>query len=158
MARFTVFGEIQAHAIALAENCIFDGLVTVARRQEGCMRFCYVPPGSRTPRRYNCQPDLVDKATADLVQKEHLSAPERDVLQQSERSRVEPEFEGTLYGTPTYSRLTQTTADEIRRGADDESEIGVFHDLFEPQWDANLRARLDEHTPAGLDVGIIYAS
>ena len=48
--------------IELAENSIFMGLVRVARRQIGCMRFCYVTPGSRTPRRYHCQPDLVEKA------------------------------------------------------------------------------------------------
>ena len=58
--RATVFGEVQAHAIQLGENTIFDGAVTVARRQLGCLRFCYVPPGSRTPRRYHCQPDLAE--------------------------------------------------------------------------------------------------
>ena len=24
-------------------------------------RFCYVPPGSRTPKRYECQPDMVER-------------------------------------------------------------------------------------------------
>jgi hypothetical protein len=158
IARSTILGEVQAHAIDLAENCIFDGLVTVARRQQGCMRFCYVPPGSRTPRRYNCQPDLVDKAVIDLAQQEHLSPEERNILQQGERLRVEPEFESARYGTPTYCRLAEACAEEIKRGADDESEMGVFHDLFEPQRAANLRARLDEYTPAGMDIGIIYAS
>ena len=46
-------------AIQLAENSIFLGKVHVARRQTGCMRFSYVPLGSRTPKRYHCQPDLV---------------------------------------------------------------------------------------------------
>jgi len=45
-----------------------------------------------------------------------------------------------------------------KRGADDESEMGAFHDLFQPQREANLLARLDEFTPAGMDVGIIHAS
>ena len=36
--------------------------------------------------------------------------------------------------------------------------MGVFHDLFQPQRAANLRARLDEYTPAGMDAGIIFAS
>jgi hypothetical protein len=35
--------------------------------------------------------------------------------------------------------------------------MGAFHDLFEPQRIANLRARLDEYTPAGMETGIIYA-
>jgi hypothetical protein len=36
--------------------------------------------------------------------------------------------------------------------------MGVFHDLFQPQRAANLRARLDEYMPAGMDAGIIYAT
>lgn len=51
IARSTVTGRVQTHAIELAENCIFHGFVRVARRQLGCMRFCYVPHESRTPRR-----------------------------------------------------------------------------------------------------------
>jgi hypothetical protein len=35
IARSTVIGCIQAHAIELAENCIFHGLVRVAHRQQG---------------------------------------------------------------------------------------------------------------------------
>jgi hypothetical protein len=35
--------------------------------------------------------------------------------------------------------------------------MGVFHDLFQPQRAANLRARLDEFLPARLDAGIIFA-
>ncbi|MBL0011667.1 MAG: hypothetical protein IPP22_13245 [Nitrosomonas sp.] len=72
--RSTVFGQIQVHAIELAENCIFVGRITVARRQLG-MRFCYVTPESRTPRRYQCQPDLVMKKKAeDLRQDAKLTS------------------------------------------------------------------------------------
>ena len=72
--------------------------------------------------------------------------------------RVCPQFTSTRYGTPTYCQLAHTCAGEIKRGADDESEMGVFHDLYQPQRAANLRARLEEYTPAGSDAGIIYAS
>jgi hypothetical protein len=135
--RSTVFGQVLTHAIDLAENSLFGGLIRVGRRQIGCMRYCSYVPGSRTPRRYRCQPDLV---------------------KESERERVRPRFESTLYGSPVYCRLADDCADEIRRGADDESEMGVFHDLFQPQREANLRARLDEYTPAGLDAGLIFAT
>jgi hypothetical protein len=54
--------------------------------------------------------------------------------------------------------LAYTCAEEIKRGADDESEMGIFHDLYQPQRAANLRARLNEYTPAGMEAGIIYAS
>ncbi len=144
--RATVIGRVAVHAIQLAENCIFDGLVKVARRQIGCMRFCYAAPGSRTPRRFNCQPDLVRRAAKD------------DAAKAIETLRVRPRFNNRRYGKPDYCQLANDCAEEIKRGADDESEMGVFHDLFQPQREANLRARLDEYTPAGMNVGIIFAS
>src|SRR3712207_8516146 len=51
------------------------------------------------------------------------------------------------YGTPAYCQIGETCPREISRGADDESEMGVYHDLFQPQRESNLRARLDEFTP-----------
>ena len=87
-----------------------------------------------------------------------ISEAERDAELASEELRVEPEFNSTRYGTPTYCQLADTCAEEIKRGADDESEMGAFHDLYQPQRAANLRARLDEYTPAGMDAGIIYAT
>ncbi len=151
--RSTVFGEVQVHAIELAENSIFNGLVKVAHRQQGCVRFCYVTPESRTPRRYNCQPDLVEQA---VDEDKHVA--DKEAAKQSEADRVQPLFNSVLYGTPTYCQLAADCAEEIKGGADDESEMGVFHDLFQPQRAANLRARLDEYTPAEMDAGIIYAS
>jgi hypothetical protein len=153
--RSTVFGQIQAYMIELAEDSILLGVTLACRRQQGCMRFCYVVPGSCTPRRYECQPDLVEQAVADLGD---LTAVERDALLIAERLRAEPQFDSVRYGTPTYCRLAATCAAEITTGAEDESEMGVFHDLYQPQRIANLRQRLDEYTPAGTDAGIIYAS
>lgn len=163
--RSTVFGQILVHSIGLAENSIFDGIVTVARRQVGCVRFCYVTPNSRTPRRYNCQPDLVEAAIAQELKDAAASAgkpqptdAELEAARQRERDRVRPQFNSTRYGNPTYCQLSHTCAEEIKRGADDESEMGAFHDLYQPQRAANLRVRLDEYTPAGMETGIIYAS
>lgn len=151
--RTTVLGKMLVHAIELAENSIFTGLVRVARSQVGCVRFCYVPERSRTPRRYNCQPDLVEQA---VDRDDTIPDTEKAAEKQRESDRVEPAFNSVRYGTPTYCQLADTCAEEIRRGADDESEMGVFHDLFQPQRAANLRARLDEYTPAGMEAGIIY--
>jgi len=156
--RSTVFGQIQAHMIELAEDSILLGVILTCRRQQGCVRFCYVAPGSRTPRRYECQPDLVEQAVAELFAKGDLTPAERDALVLAERLRVEPEFDSTRYGTPTYCRFAADCAVEITAGAEDQSEMGVFHDLYQPQRTANLRQRLDEYTPAGTDAGIIYAS
>lgn len=156
IVRSTVIGRVLAHAIELAENSIFMGRVTVARRQLGCMRFCYITPGSRTPRRYHCQPDLAERRVADDMLEEPKEAVR--AVQQTERDRVRPVFNSLRYGTPTYCQLSHTCAGEIVRGADDESEMGIFHDLYQPQRTANLHARLEEYTPAGTDVGIIFSS
>ncbi|MGF6806736.1 cytoskeletal protein CcmA (bactofilin family) [Paraburkholderia sp. Clong3] len=158
IARSTVFGQVAAHAIELAENSIFMGSVLVCRRQEGCVRFCYVAPGSRTPRRYECQPDGVLAAVSALYPKGDIDAEERDRMQAAERLRVEPEFTSSRYGTPTYCQFATACACEIKSGADDESEMGVFHDLYQPQRASNLMTRLAEYSPAGFDAGILFAS
>jgi hypothetical protein len=154
LRRSTVFGKVEVHAIELAENSIFNGVVRVARTQIGCMRFCYVPHDSHTPLRYNCQPDLVEQA----IDEEKTTGVETDEEKQRESNRVQPLFNSTRYGNPDYCQLANDCAEEIKRGADDESEMGVFHDLFQPQRAANLRARLDEFTPAGMEAGIIYVN
>lgn len=165
VTRSTIFGHTQVHAIELAENTIFDGRITVARRQKGCMRFCYVTPGSRTPTRYRCQPDLVTTAVATQL-KQHASdknapSPSAEVIQAAQAQaslRVHPTFNSVRYGKPTYCQLTDCCAEEIKRGADDESEMGVFHRLYQPQRMANLSLRLNEYLPAHMDVGIIISS
>jgi hypothetical protein len=165
MLRCTIFGIVDVHAVTRAENCIFNNCLNVARRQLGCMRFCYVPYGCRTPRRYHCQPDLAAQMIAETLQTAAVannqpspSATELDAAKTRERLRVQPQFNSERYGAPTYCQLSDECADEIKRGADDESEMGVFHDLFQPQREANLLARLEEFTPAGTDVGIIHAT
>jgi len=112
-----------------------------------------LPLGSVTPRRYECQPDREIARRAEVL-KRPLSERER----QRAAARVRPLFNSERYGTPTYCQLADTCADEIKRGADDESEMGAFHDLFQPQREANLLARLEEFTPAGMEVGILHAT
>lgn len=141
--RTTVIGRTLVHAVGLAENSVFTGALVVARRQRGCVRFCHLPPGSRTPRRFHCVPDRTAL--------EALPTSERP----GEILRLAPEFSSVRYGTPAYLQLGDGCADEIVRGADDESELGAFHDLYQPQRRANLRFRLDEYTAAGYETGII---
>jgi hypothetical protein len=141
--RSTVFGALHVHALELGEDSIFEGLIRVARRQIGCLRFSsYIwSPEARLPRRFHCQPDLTDP--------DHVDA--------AARERVRPRFRSVRYGSPEYARLSSRCAEEIRRGAEDESEMGVFHDLYLSQRAANLLARLNEYTPAGVDAGLIIA-
>ena len=150
IVRSTLFGTVTAHSIELAENSIFTDPVRVVRRQIGCVRFCFVPQGSRTPRRHQCQPDL-----ALLHAKEKKEDSEQEI--EELLARVVPRFDSVQYGTPDYCRLALWCPDEIARGADDQSEMGVFHDTFLAQRAENLRLRLDEYTPAGMETGIFAA-
>lgn len=155
--RCTIFGHVRVHALQLVENSIFMGRVTVARRQQGCMRYCSIVHGSRTPRRFHCQPDLAIQAAEQKIgQVQDKRAREAYIHQ--EIDRVRPRFTSVRYGSAAYCQLAPDCAAEIISGADDQSEMGVFHDLFQPQRAANLRARLDEYTPAGMETGIIYMS
>jgi hypothetical protein len=141
----TVIGKLHAKLLPLAQNCIFFARLGEApgetwrapliaqRRQEGCVRFCYVPPGSVAPRPYRCVPDDVHP----------------DVL---------PHFTSLRYGDPGYGQLRQATDQSIRQGASDEGEIGVMHALYQPQRETNLLIRLDEYLRFGLHAGVFYAS
>ncbi len=67
-------------------------------------------------------------------------------------------FTSLRFGDPGLAQLRRSTPDEIRRGADNESEMGAGNHLFAPQREANLRLRLDEYLRFGLEAGIFYAS
>jgi len=152
--RTTVFGITDVHAIDLAEDSIFMHCLNVARRQLGCMRFCYVPPGCRTPRRYRCQPDMV----LERVRKNVTDPVRRAAEIACERLRVRPRFTTSRYGQPAYAQLGPNCAPEIERGASDESEMGAFHNLYQPQREAILAERLKEYTPADAEAGIVFAN
>jgi hypothetical protein len=141
----TIVGKLHTKLLQLASNSIFfarlaDSIgetwaapIIAERRQEGCVRFCYVPSGSITPRRFRCVPD-----------KDHPS--------------VQPHFTSLRFGDPAYGQLRHATDPAIRQGADDESEMGVLHSLFQPQRETNLRIRLDEYLRFGLHAGVFYAT
>ena len=139
----TVIGRTQVHAMELGENSIFTSPMDVARRQIGCLRYCFVPPGSRTPRRHACQPDLA-------------LAPAGTTSSGTAPAGLEPKFMTLRYGYPDYCRLADDCPVEIRTGADDDSEMGVYHDVFEELRTANLRAALEEHLPLGWGLEIEF--
>ena len=147
-SRCTVIGEVQAHALTLAQDTVFASAVRVLRRQFGCVRFCYVPDGSRTPRRFHCQPDLA-LAT--------IAAADTATRMRTKR-RVVPQFESTRYPAPRYLRLAESCCAELRTGGSDQAALGVYHDLYEPQRQANLTARLAEYVPAGADADTLFVN
>ena len=156
LERVTIFGESWFRELPLASEVIFDRAVTVERRQGGCVRFSYVRPGSTTPRRFRCQPDLAVADARERAQKAGttLSAAEEDAI----RRRVVPRFTDFRYGQPGYAQLSLGTPVEIRTGAEDGSEMGAFAHLHQPQRETNLRIRLREYLPFGLVSGLIYVT
>jgi hypothetical protein len=141
----TLVGKLHSKLLRLVSNSIllanlgpapgetWRAPVIAERRQEGCLRFSYVPPGSVTPRRHRCVPEDGDPG-------------------------VLPHFASLRYGDPDYGQLRHATDQAIREGADDEGEMGVLHALFQPQRETNLRIRLDEYLRFGLHAGVFYAT
>ena len=74
------------------------------------------------------------------------------------RRATVPRFTSLRFGDPAYLQLSTATPDAIRRGADDESEMGVTHLLYTPQRESNLLLRLDEYLRFGLEAGFFYAT
>jgi hypothetical protein len=137
----TVVGKVRAHLMPLASNTAFlarrpaqdtwQAAIWCTRRQSGCVRFCFVPNDALTPRQYRCLPN-------DPVL-EHALA---------------PKFVTLRYGRPSYALLSGDCPVAVWQGADDASQIGAYHVLYETQGTANYRVKLDEYLPFSLEAGI----
>lgn len=162
--RCTIFGSSSFLELPMASDTIFTAPVTVTRRQDGCVRFSFVPEGSMTPRRHRCQPNLaIDAEVASARARAEASgsawnaASEQDLIERLVR-RMVPSFEAEAYGQPAYAQLRRAVPIEIRAGASDGAEMGAFNHLKQPQREANLRIRLDEYLPVGLDAGFLWVT
>jgi hypothetical protein len=141
----TVIGKVFATQLVLVSNSIllarlgtadtWNSPVQSERRQQGCVRFSFVPFESITPRRYRCQPST-----------------------QEDQTRMRPELNSTHYGDPAYGQLSARCTPEILTGADDGAEMGAFHDLLQPQRIAHLRLRLKEYSRFSMETGIFFAT
>lgn len=141
----TVIGSTNVSSLE-AGNCIFTDSVDVHRRQVGCVRYSYLPPGSTKPRSYRCQPELETGGRSSL-------AGETGIW-----TRVKPCFASLRYGDHSYARLDENCVKEIMNGAEDGSEMGVFNFLKQPQREASLHLRLEEYLPFGLEAGTFDAT
>jgi hypothetical protein len=159
----TFAGHVTAETLS-ASNCIFTQPVQVVRRQSGCVRFSYVPPESTTPRRYRCQPDLAIEAAIEAARAEAdlsgaaLSQAAVDNIRLSVQARVKPLFTSMRYGDPAYGQLDLRCPGEIRTGAEEGSEMGVWRFLQQPDREANLRTVLQEYVRFGLEAGVFFVS
>jgi hypothetical protein len=143
LAACTVVGGITATRLDASNSILLAVLpagdprraaVLARRRQVGCVRYSWVPPGSRVARRYRCQP--ADGAGPP----------------------VRPRFTSLAFAHPAYLQLSAGTAQAIRTGAQDESELGATHLLHTPQREANLLLRCEEYLRFGLQAGYGYAT
>jgi hypothetical protein len=130
----TVLGSMAVRTLH-AGNCLVTGIVTVERRQVGCVRYSYVPPGSLVPRRFRCQP--ADGADA---------------------TRIVPRFTTTRYGDPAYAQLATSGPTELATTAEGEGEMGAWYFLHQPQRLRNVRTSLEEYLRLGLEAGIFLAT
>jgi hypothetical protein len=138
----TVVGKVHAVELSLVTNTILWAALGTAdtwtsaliadRRQEGCVRFSFLPVNAITPRRFQC----VEQALAS----------------------AQPVFFTLRYGHPAYLKMLACTDGRIRRGADDGGEMGAFHFVLAPQRESDLKVRLQEYLPVGLEVGLVYQS
>ena len=146
----TLFGQLAVRELK-AENSIFTGLINAVRQQTGCMRFSFFPPDSRTPRRFRCQPDFE-------LNTQIPAGTKNDRLKAEIIGWLVPSFTSGRYGDPGYAQLRRSTPDQVRKGAENESEMGAFCYLLQPQREANLRIALSEYMPVGMEYGIIFAT
>ncbi len=173
----TVIGKVHAHTLKMASNSIFVAEkaatgdtwlapVLAKRLQAGCTRFSWLPVGAKVPRPYRCQPATAVEKAAETAETEAQAkganpfeiAIAKASAEAQALARVRPQFTSLQYGDAGYCQLHRHCPPEITRGADDESEMGAFHHLFQAQRTANLRIRLDEYLRFGLEAGIFYAS
>jgi hypothetical protein len=137
----TIIGKVHTEQMTLASDSIFfaelapldlwTAPVIADQLQQGCVRFCYVPSGSVVPRVFHCYPVSGQVST--------------------------PEFTSLRFGDPGYCQLTDRSG-VILTGADDQSEIGVFHDIYAPQRLANLNVMLSDYLRFGMEAGVFFAT
>ena len=165
----TVAGKVHSVLLSLVSNSIIWGALAEAdkkpwvsalvadRKQEGCVRFSFIPYEAVIPRHFK----NVSRG---------LALPQ-------------PYFFSIRYGHPGYMKLLPSTDDSIRRGADAGSvnssptcnptaaagssaeagaqysgttEMGAFSFVLAPQRESDVLIRLQEYMPVNLEFGLIY--
>jgi len=140
-------------------DCIFTGQVSVRQKQAGYIRFSYLPFFSITPRRLHCQPETFLEEESDKIIQSDGNGYE-DLASKFPKflNRIHPAFTSLSYPDPGYAQLSESCPREIKAGAEDGSEMGVFKSLHQPQRIANLKAALLEYLPIELEAGIFFVT
>ena len=126
------------------------------------MRFSYLPPGSLTPRRYRCQPDLEIAARIDAAEKAAngpIARPQVNAIRADVESWLAPSFSSLRYGLPSYAPAAAAlSGSKFAPARTTKRRWARFTILYQPQRETNLRVRLDEYLRFGLEAGIFYDS
>ena len=161
LARSSFFGGVIGLSL-WASDCIFAALVDAVRRQVGCVRFSYVTPGSRVPRRYRCQPDLEIATRVEALRAAAAPAAPTAAQEAAIRAEVDspirPQFESRRYADAGLCQLERRCAVHIRTGAEGGAEMGAFERRKQPQREANLRDALAEYLRFGLQATLVYVT
>lgn len=124
LEQVTVIGSVDVRTLD-ASNSLFVEPVTARLRQEGCVRYSYLPPGSVTARQYAC-----------------LSSPP-------------PVFVSNDRGTPAYALLAVGPAEPLWTASEFGDQIGAFGGLRLRHRFENLVIALSEYLRIGTDAGIL---
>ena len=126
----TVRGRVAVRTLE-ASSSILDGHAAAEHRQTGCVRYCYVRPGSSVPRRFRCVPGP--------------GAP----------PPLAPVYAATDPGSPHYLALARYGPVPIAAGGEGGSEMGVHHHLGRPVRLAAAAGLLGPYLPAGMQLGVV---
>jgi hypothetical protein len=162
--RCTILGATTLGSLVSAADTLFCGGLSVAQIATGSVATSFVPSGSFAPSVLAanlCQPALALSTAADTA---------------STLARVQPSFTSTTYGAPGYAQLrrtcawpphttppqapvpSQAPAPEILQGGSSRSEMGAFHDLYNPQRAQNLAAGLADYLRYGLAAPLFFVT
>ena len=137
LERVTVLGLIHCEVLSASES-ILDDVALAEDLQSGCIRFSRYETGSVLPRRYQCVPSEQDAAACPSVGR-----------------CLAPMFNSRRFGRPDYVQLAVGTPAQILSGSEQRSEIGAFAGSLNTVRLRNLRAKLNEFMPVGLEPVII---
>lgn len=139
----TILGQTQA-GILEASDSIFEGALDIESQQEGCARFCYLPPQSGMARRYRCQPDIaLASATTDQERARILA-------------RFRPQYRSRDPLSSGFLLLADGVPVEIRQLAEDGGEPGCWNHLQHETRVTNLRNALPQFLRFGLESGLFF--
>jgi hypothetical protein len=156
----TVFGKASFIILDFASNSIFTDIIDIDRRQQGCVRFCYILHGSKIPRPYRCILEYESNININNITDGGSSSPTIPTNMKKEilLRQTMLNFSSTKYGDDGYGQLHANVDKKIFEGGDNGSELGAFNHLYNSQRIRNLLLALDEYLKFGLKAGIFLVT